>query len=99
MAGATARVMLVNAAAAEWGVPASEVKIFGGVLSHGNRQASFGAFAAKAAASAVPTNVLLKPAKDWIYIGKDRDVSVSMTVLRIDRQARTTRSTSSYRAC
>ena len=73
-AGATARVMLVNAAAAEWGVPASEVKISGGVLSHGNRQASFGTFAAKAAVSAVPTNVLLKPAKDWIYIGKDRDV-------------------------
>ena len=55
MAGATARVMLVHAAAAEWGVPASEVKIYSGVLSHGNRQAGFGAFAAKAAASAVPT--------------------------------------------
>jgi isoquinoline 1-oxidoreductase beta subunit len=55
-------------------VPASEVKISSGVLSHGNRQAGFGAFAAKAASSAVPTNVLLKPAKDWIYIGKDRDV-------------------------
>jgi isoquinoline 1-oxidoreductase beta subunit len=74
MAGATARVMLVNAAAAEWGVLASEIRVSGGILRHGNRQAGFDAFAAKAAAGAVPTKVPLKSSKDWIYIGKDRDV-------------------------
>ena len=77
MAGATARVMLVNVVlAAEWGVRCLRGQnISSGVRSHGNRQAGFGAFAAKAASSAVPMNAPLKPAKDWIdKICKDRDV-------------------------
>ena len=73
-AGAAARLMLVNAAAAEWGVPAAEIQVENGMLRHGNRQAGYGEFAAKAAAGAVPADVPLKTAKDWIYIGKERDV-------------------------
>lgn len=73
-AGAAARLMLVNAAAAEWGVPAAEIRVENGMLRHGNRQAGYGEFAAKAAAGAVPADVPLKTAKDWIYIGKERDV-------------------------
>ena len=73
-AGAAARLMLVNAAAAEWGVPAADIQVENGMLHHGNRQAGYGEFAAKAAAGAVPADVPLKTAKDWIYIGKGRDV-------------------------
>lgn len=73
-AGAAARLMLVNAAAAEWGVPAADIQVENGMLRHGNRQAGYGEFAAKAAAGAVPADVPLKTAKDWIYIGKERDV-------------------------
>ena len=73
-AGAAARLMLVSAAAAEWGVPAAEIQVENGMLRHGNRQAGYGEFAAKAAAGAVPADVPLKTAKDWIYIGKERDV-------------------------
>lgn len=73
-AGAAARLMLVNAAAAEWGVPAADIRVENGTLRHGNRQAGYGEFAAKAAAGAVPADVPLKTAKDWIYIGKERDV-------------------------
>jgi isoquinoline 1-oxidoreductase beta subunit len=73
-AGATARQMLVNAAAAEWKVPAGEVKVANGVLSHGDRRASFGQMAARAAALPVPASVALKNPKDWLWIGKDRDV-------------------------
>ena len=73
-AGAAARLMLVNAAAAEWGVPAADIQVENGTLRHGNRRADYGEFAAKAAAGAVPADVPLKTAKDWIYIGKGRDV-------------------------
>ena len=38
-AGAAARLMLVNAAAAEWGVPAADIQVENGTLRHGNRQA------------------------------------------------------------
>ena len=74
-AGAAARLMLVNAAAAEWGgVPAADIRVENGALRHGDGQAGYGEFAAKAAAGAVPADVPLKTAKDWIYIGKERDV-------------------------
>ena len=62
-AGAAARLMLVNAAAAEWGVPAVDIQVENGTLRHGNRQAGYGGFAAKAAAGAVPADVPLKTAK------------------------------------
>jgi isoquinoline 1-oxidoreductase beta subunit len=73
-AGAAARLMLVDAAAAEWGVPAADIEVENGTLRHGSRQADYGEFAAKAAAGPVPADVPLKTAKDWIYIGKERDV-------------------------
>ncbi|MGL4635076.1 MAG: molybdopterin cofactor-binding domain-containing protein [Beijerinckiaceae bacterium] len=75
-AGAAARMMLVNAAAAEWKVPAGEITVERGVVKHGNMQATFGALAEKAAAQAVPASVKLREPKDWTYIGKDKDVLV-----------------------
>lgn len=74
MAGAVARQMLVNAAAAEWKVPAGEIRVENGVLSHRDRRAGFGTFAARAAALPVPADVRLKAPADWRYIGKDRAV-------------------------
>jgi isoquinoline 1-oxidoreductase subunit beta len=71
-AGATARAMLVSAAASNWGVPSSEVTVSKGVVLHKNldRKASFGELAADAAKLAVPDNVALKDPKDFVYIGQ-----------------------------
>ena len=71
-AGATARAMLVAAAATQWGVPDSEIKAEKGVVSHlSGKSATYGALAPAAAAAAVPSSVVLKDAKDWKYIGSE----------------------------
>jgi isoquinoline 1-oxidoreductase beta subunit len=71
-AGATARAMLVQAAAAEWKVPAGEIRVAEGVLTHrSGKSAPFAAFIEKAAALPPPQNVPLKPAKDWRFIGNE----------------------------
>jgi isoquinoline 1-oxidoreductase beta subunit len=63
--------MLVSAAAEAWGVPASEVTISNGMLSHkSGRKASFGELAGKAAAMPVPSDVKLKDPKQFRLIGK-----------------------------
>jgi len=71
-AGATARAMLVEAAAREWSVPASTITVDGGVISHSpsGRRATFGELAAKAAALTPPAQVTLKDPKDFKLIGK-----------------------------
>lgn len=71
-AGATARAMLVQAAAQAWKVPASEIKVEAGVLSHASgKQGRFGEFAEAASKLAVPENVPLKPASAYRLIGKE----------------------------
>ncbi len=71
-AGATARAMLVEAAAREWGVPASDITVDRGVLSHApsGRRATFGELASKAAALSPPSQVTLKDPKDFKLVGK-----------------------------
>jgi len=70
-AGATARSMLVSAAADAWHVPASEITVSNGVISHkSGRKAGFGELAEKAAAMPVPTDVKLKDPKQFRLIGK-----------------------------
>jgi isoquinoline 1-oxidoreductase beta subunit len=69
-AGAVVRAMIVAAAASEWGLPASEIKITDGVVSGGSNSATFGALSALAAAQEPPTDVTLKSPQDWVYIGK-----------------------------
>lgn len=69
-AGAAARAMLVAAAAAEWKVPAAEIRVSKGVISHGNRTSNFGALAAKASLLAAPQQPTLKDPKDFQFIGK-----------------------------
>ncbi|MGI9435822.1 MAG: molybdopterin cofactor-binding domain-containing protein [Geminicoccaceae bacterium] len=70
-AGATARAMLIAAAADEWGVPAEEITVEAGVISHASgKSAGFGDFASKAAELTVPEDVALKSPEEWVYIGK-----------------------------
>jgi isoquinoline 1-oxidoreductase subunit beta len=71
-AGAMARLMLVQAAAAEWQVAASEIEVRNGVLSHARsgKSGTFGAFAAKAATQLVPWSVTLKQPSAFTLIGK-----------------------------
>ncbi len=71
-AGAAGRAMLVNAAARRWQVPAGEITVRDGIVSHrrSKRQARFGELAADAAREAVPASVVLKEAKDFRLIGK-----------------------------
>ncbi|MFN0218550.1 MAG: molybdopterin cofactor-binding domain-containing protein [Hyphomicrobium sp.] len=70
-AGAAAREMLVAAAAKAWDVPASEITVKAGKLSHASgKSATFGEFADFAAAESVPEAPKLKDPKDFTYIGK-----------------------------
>lgn len=70
-AGATAKAMLVAAAARAWSLPASEIVVKDGKLSHASgKTATFGELADRAAEQSVPETVTLKDPKDWIYIGK-----------------------------
>ena len=71
-AGATARAMLVQAAATRWGVPAAEISVSEGVVSHSasRHQASFGELAADASRVPVPTDVVLKDPAHFTLIGR-----------------------------
>lgn len=70
-AGATAREMLRAAAAKAWGVPAAEITIAEGRLTHASgKAAGFGQMASAAAGMPVPSEPKLKDAKDFVFIGK-----------------------------
>jgi isoquinoline 1-oxidoreductase beta subunit len=70
--GAAARVMLVQAAAQQWNVPAGSCHVEKGVVIHAasGKKASYGSLANAAAAIPVPSNVPLKDPKNFITIGK-----------------------------
>lgn len=70
--GATARVMLVQAAANEWKVPAAECRAANGVVTHGpsGRKLSYGKLASAASKLEAPADVALKDPKDWKLAGK-----------------------------
>ena len=70
--GATAREMLIQAAANEWKVPAAECSAAKGVITHkgSNRKTTFGKVAEAAAKLEPPKDVKLKDPKDWKLIGK-----------------------------
>ena len=71
-AGAAARVMLTNAAAARWGVPVTECTAERGVISHtpSRRSLRYGEVAAEAAKLEPPKAVTLRDPKDWKIAGK-----------------------------
>ena len=70
--GATAREMLIAAAAQQWGVPASECTAAASVITHSpsKRKLAFGKVANAAAKLEPPKEVKLKDPKDWKLIGK-----------------------------
>jgi isoquinoline 1-oxidoreductase beta subunit len=68
--GATARAMLVSAAAKQWKVPAADITVSEGVVSHASgKTATFGQLAEAAAKLAVPTDVTLKTPEQFKLIG------------------------------
>ena len=70
-AGASARAMLVSAAAAKWAVPVAEVQVNKGVLTHASgKSARFGEMAAAAATQPVPGKPLLKDPAAFKLIGQ-----------------------------
>ncbi len=71
-AGASAREMLVAAAAAQWKVPAAECTVEKGVITHGptKRRLRYGQVAAQAAKLEPPKDVKLRDPKDWKIAGK-----------------------------
>jgi isoquinoline 1-oxidoreductase beta subunit len=83
-AGAIARAMLVEAAAQEWGVPAGEVQVARGVISHASgKSAGFGELADRAAGVTPRAEVKLKDPSAWVHIGNEN-------LRRLDSVAKTT---------
>lgn len=83
-AGATARVLLIAAAADTWGVTAADCYADNGFVVHktSGKKLSYGELAGKAASMPVPANVPLKDAKDFKLIGtrvKDVDAKAIVT--------------------
>ena len=72
--GAAARIMLLQAAAAEWNVSPAELRVNKGVIEHSasGRKLRFGQVAAAAAKLAPPDvkTIVLKSPKDWTIAGK-----------------------------
>jgi isoquinoline 1-oxidoreductase subunit beta len=70
--GATARAMLIQAAANQWNVPASECSAANSVITHraSGRTLSYGKVAEAAAKLEPPKEVALKDPKDWKIAGK-----------------------------
>ncbi|OYQ33859.1 twin-arginine translocation pathway signal protein [Niveispirillum lacus] len=84
MAGAAARLMLVNAAAAEWKVPADQISVSRGVVSHkpSGKSATFGQLAEAASKQPIPTKVTLKNPDQYSLIGNE-------TLHRLDHVSKT----------
>ena len=74
MAGATARKMLVEAAAQTWQVPVDEITTKLGILKHqkSGKSASYGEMASAAGQITVPEEVELKDINDFTIIGSSR---------------------------
>ncbi|SHN35023.1 isoquinoline 1-oxidoreductase, beta subunit [Cyclobacterium lianum] len=73
-AGATARQMLMRAAAQTWNVPVSEITTEPGFILHqsSNKKAHFGEMASLAATLPVPEEVDLKASQDFKIIGTSK---------------------------
>ena len=70
--GASARMLLIRAAAESWGVPVSECRAENGEVFHdaSGQKASYGTLSDVAATLPLPDNVALKSPKDFKIIGK-----------------------------
>lgn len=91
-AGATARTMLVAAAARRWGVDPSSCRAESGQVFHvpTERRLSYGDLAADASSEAAPKEVVLKSPKDFRIVGTrtprldTRDKTTGKTIFGID---------------
>jgi isoquinoline 1-oxidoreductase beta subunit len=70
VAGAQARMMLIAAAAQQWGVDASTLKASNGWVSGGGKKASYGSLAEAASKLTPPKDVALKDPSKFRYVGK-----------------------------
>ncbi len=68
--GAVARVLLVSAAATQWGVKPGDCRTEKGFVICGDRRASYGSLADAAAKLPQPDKVDLKPPEKWTVIGQ-----------------------------
>jgi len=70
-AGASAKYMLVSAAAKKWNAPMEQISVDGGVVRHSasDHQATFGELADLAAKETVPEEVFLKDPEEFRLIG------------------------------
>jgi isoquinoline 1-oxidoreductase beta subunit len=84
-AGATARAMLVAAAAQRWSVPPGELSVSDGTVAHSasGRKATFGELASSAAKQPVPSGVKLKDPSAFKIIGREK-------LPRLDARAKST---------
>lgn len=82
--GAAARIMLIQAAAARWGVPVAECAAKDSVVTHRptRRTLRYGEVAAEAARLTPPDPVPLKDPREWTVIGQSK--------ARLDTAAKTT---------
>ena len=83
-AGATARAMLVAAAADKWGVQPGDVTVKAGVVSHAGKgkSAKFGELVGAAATQPAPVNARLKEPREFTLIGQPAQ--------RVDARAKST---------
>ncbi len=83
-AGATARAMLLSAAAAAWNTDSSSCRASLGVVEHipSGRRLTYGDLAGPASRLPVPSKVSLKDPKDFLLIGR--------SVKRVDAPSKTT---------
>jgi isoquinoline 1-oxidoreductase beta subunit len=85
--GATARMMLIQAAANDWKVPVSECTAANSIITHtpSGKTTTYGKVAEAAARLEPPADVKLKDPKDWKLVGKG--------VKRLDTPDKTTGAT------
>ncbi|HEX2560832.1 xanthine dehydrogenase family protein molybdopterin-binding subunit [Phenylobacterium sp.] len=90
-AAASARAMFVQAAATKWGVPAGEIAVADGVVSHtaSGKSAGFGELMGDAAQVTPPQSPTLKDPKTFTLVGTDR-VRRKDAALKATGQARFT---------
>ena len=70
MAAATARASLLQAAAAAWKVPASEINVTAGVMNHASGQSAHYGQMVAAASGSTPSGIQTKSRERWQLIGQ-----------------------------
>lgn len=85
-AGATARILLMQAAANEWNIPVTDLTVSNGVVKHkfSNRSLSFGALATAAAKLPKPIKVELKKTTEFNLIGTPQKNKVGKNIVSGD---------------